>query len=383
MATEQETKRQRVAGRGGWGEHSNVQQDWAELRTVQPFPKESKDMETIFEKLLANGVVLVETGISTEEMSMLQKGFNELLIDLVPDGRNAPKGTAGCLICKRYGAASSKASMQARLQEKVQKIFQAFYDNEDCAVSVDAPTLVPESAKRQTSNSKCVHPEEARYFNWTGGSFPLHIDYNTEAEDIERLMQQRGFSKPYAVQGQLVVHSVPEGGSTFVCVPGNYVGADYREQVAGMFKPSDRAFRTCKSEEYKHFERRTCAFDGLAAGTLILWLSRTPHGNKLSDKDVSTKRGGQFVCWMPKNLQAPDLRQATKDCKLKGAERGASTDHWPLQPADKMAQSRGGHMSNPRDPGAPGRTTVLFDEKHPAGEHVWGPELTARLREAC
>ena len=348
------------------------------------------DHDTLTARLHGYGYALVKVA-DADEMHPLQEAFDDLAKALRPDlpgAAHCARGIGG--ITKHFGAASTRASMEARLGDvglRAKEVFSTLFGTDRLVVSMDAPTLLPETDVHACGKARAPAPVDSaqtEYRKRVGSKLPLHVDISQAGEAMESSMQKlvaHGQLKfGYAVQGQLVVHGVPKNGSTIVLVPGKYTRASYVNEVGCKFESSTRDFRVCKQRAYDEFVVSAVALEP-PAGTLLLWLSRTPHGNKIADNGVTEKRAGQFVCWMPACLEDEATRAATKLHKYDAVCAGRSTDHWPVQsPLEKrkLSLTGGNHYSNGQK-----KTKVLVSKESPGGAQLWGDALNAACYDAC
>ena len=97
-------------------------------------------------------------------------------------------------------------------------------------------------------------------------------------------------------------------------------------------------------QDASHFDGRWEAVE-CPRGCLILWLSRTPHGNKLADRNVDPQRRVVYIS--DRRLVSDERRPVLKQLKLDAVYRGGSTDHWSIQIPKVHA---GSHYSLHRPP---------------------------------
>lgn len=297
--------------------------------------------------LETNGVVVV-VGIykpDSPKLQFYQQKINEI-IDLVrPDGLTPNGSMRMGGILKRYGAASAEQSFYARLAPPVKAIFQIVY-GPNLMVGCDGLVALRSDAGRTFTNDKKSTPEKNKYFNWTGSSLQAHIDVHPSCDSspgnkaLKRL-QEVNPRFPAAIQSQFVLRDIPAGGATFVAAPGYHRHSDPK-----FFNcEGQKDFCVCNDAGYREFDGKWVAFDNIPAGSLILWDSRLPHGNKQADPGVNCERLGIFISWQPRSLAQED-HQMLKKRKLNAIQNGGSTDHWAHYVPVGGRGHGGSHYSN-------------------------------------
>lgn len=295
---------------------------------------------------------------------------------------HTPSGARGMGgITKYFGAGVDPRVMKVRLQPAIRHVFSLLHNMPACdlAVSMDAIALLGVDAVRASRKRKgaALSAHDA-YLDATGGTLEAHVDISPGGDSagarIETELGKLG-GIGLSVQGQYIVEPVPKGGATFVYAEGDHTGP-YDPQHFVVSSRDD--FTPLSSSGYERYARCWRAVEQVSAGCLILWLSRTPHGNKLADASAPiTTRGGVYVCWMPRALSGSEVEQRTlKKRKLEAALDGRTGDHWPTLLKKKYG---GAHYSNRND-----RTSVLYGRSKGLnhGEPAWTPELREEIEEA-
>lgn len=330
-------------------------------------------VEDIRSDLRLIGVSVVRL-YSEEDAAAFEQGMDALAAGLREDGGTAhgSRGMGG--IVKIYGAACHPAAARVRTDPRARMVHAQVYglDSDQVMSGWDAVACVGQDAARTRPPTAAAlqHPDAQKaYFALTGGTLEPHVDIgvDTYGSRMEERMRELHPDFPWCVQSQFVCASVPRGGSTFVFSPGPVAEPDPR-----LFDVSTgRDFCVCTPAGYEHFRDRWRAVEA-PRGCLILWLSRTPHGNKLADAGVDPKRRGVYVAWQAREL-VPDVaeRQALKRKKLDAVYAGGSTDHWATH-VPKV--HKGSHYSNGK-----GVTKVMYSAHAPP---VYDEELTRRIEEA-
>lgn len=299
-----------------------------------------------------------------------EAGIDQLAMALCPDGSSANGGRGMGGITKGYGAACDPAAADTRLDSRARAVHAGIYGlaPEEVMSGWDAVAILGKDATRP--RYKMSDDPKQQYFALTGGSLAAHVDIcpGTTSYGAQTEMKMTDVHPIFAhcVQSQFVCRSVPRGGATLVVVPGKHSTPNPRHFDA----TSGRDFAVCTSEGYAHFHDRWRAVEA-PQGCLILWLSRTPHGNKLADEGVDPQRRAVYISWQARKLVTDDERVILKRKKMDAVYSGGSTDHWSTQVSKVY---RGSHYSNGK-----GRTKVLYDrEKVP----VYDTDLARRIDDA-
>ena len=107
----------------------------------------------------------------------------------------------------------------------------------------------------------------------------------------------------------------------------------------------NRDFCVCTDKGYEYFQGKWVCIDNVPRGHLVLWLSNTPHCNKLADYGVSDpQRKVVYITWQPRVL-CRDHR-ALKKQELDAVVTGGSTDHWAMHVPLGSHYSNGKRISN-------------------------------------
>ena len=266
------------------------------------------------------------------------------------------RGMAG--VTKRWGGPSHPNIWEIRLDARVKAVFAKLYGTDDLIVGCDAYAYLCTDAVRASARKLHDDPEK-RFHQLTGGSLKPHIDVHPTSERTPGRRVEAGLRTvspdfSMAVQGQLVLRDVPEGGATLVVAPGEHRRTDPRHFEC----QATRDFSTCTPDGYSHFDGRWRAVDGVDRGVLLLWASRLPHGNKLANPGVDPERRGLFIAWQPRALVPVAERNALRWVKWNAIRRGGSTDHWAtFVPGKDQRGTRGGHYSNKNK-----QSRVIFSE---------------------
>lgn len=304
------------------------------------------------EHLKKYGVVLVQLYHPADvELRHYLENLNTVMIKVKPDGgtANGARNMGG--ITKRYGAACTAPVWAIRLDKKTKQSYAHLYPGMKLIVGCDAYVGLEDDAVRSFSYKKDRTKEENDFFDLTGGSLQGHIDVhptdmttvgNQALEKLKEISSDFPDSIPDSIQGQLVLQDVPKGGAAFICAPGEHVATD----VTHFNHMAKGDFSTCTPAGYKHLHGKWRAVDDIKAGTLILWNSKLPHGNKLADVGVDCKRRGLFICWQPAALIPENLREDVKTRKFEAITNGGTTDHWAGHVPGGNKGHRGSHYSN-------------------------------------
>ena len=299
-------------------------------------------------------------------------------------------------ITKGYGGPCTTEAWDIRLDRKAKECYKSLYTGIELSIGCDAYVGLEEDAKRTFTNEKKRTPVENSFFKLTGGSLHGHIDVhptkmtspgNQALEKLKTICEDF----PFSIQGQLVLRSIPKGGATFICAPGEHMTTN----PAHFNCHAKGDFATCTHAGYEHLQDKWCAVDNLEAGKLILWDSRLPHGNKLADEGVDRKRRGLFICWQPTALvnglgvdcklivkngyvrvifNVTDERSSLKKRKWEAITNGGSTDHWTGYVPGGNKGHAGNHYSNGKK-----LSVVIHSESNPV---VFDAEMTERIEAA-
>ena len=217
------------------------------------------------------------------------------------------------------------------------------------------------SAPGAGNATRAIEDAQKAYENLTGSKLQPHVDIGNAQSYGARMEERMKTVHPVfaaCVQSQFVCRSVPRGGATLVVSPGDH----YRRSVDPdrFLIDSGRDFCVCSPKGYDDLRETWRAVEA-PRGCLILWLSRTPHGNKLADVGVDPKRRVVYISWQARALVeryegAEELR-SLKRKKMDAVYSGASTDHWATH-VPKVY--RGSHYSNGK-----GITNVLYTHERP------------------
>ena len=300
-----------------------------------------------------------------------EASMNQLAQALRPDGGSAHGGRGMGGITKVYGAACHPAAAAIRLDPRARAVHAGIYGlaPHEVMSGWDAVAILGTDATRSAPFKPHTDPKK-HYFALTGGSLQAHVDIcpgtTSYGAKTEAKMAEVHPVFPHCVQSQLVCRTVPRGGAALVVAPGAHAAPDSRHFDA----TSGRDFAVCTDEGYKHFHGQWRAVEA-PQGCLILWLSRTPHGNKLADKDVDPQRRVVYISWQARALVPDAERAALKRKKMDAVYSGGSTDHWSTQ-VPKV--HRGSHYSNGK-----GLTHVLYDRERAP---TYDADLARRVEDA-
>ena len=221
---------------------------------------------------------------------------------------------------KRFGATHDLTS-GTRLDDEVRRVFSVLHKckEEELCVSLDALCILGKDAKwapkTHHRGGEAVTEEEKKYFEFSGNSLDAHVDVcmtneKTLGRTINARLQNRNQGINECIQGHLVVSDVPEGGATFVFAhgmhkPGMYDANDFQPSNGDFSKLNDTGLKKCFG--YWRY------IDNVPAGSLILWPSSLPHGNKSANKTCQEKgRYGLYICYLPKEIETTDERSHTE-----------------------------------------------------------------------
>ena len=264
---------------------------------------DSLDTEALRSDLLATGIAGVRLyGPEDPVVVSYASNIDETAMLVRPDGGTAHGSRSMAGITKRWGAATHPKVWDVRLDSRARRVFELLYGTDDVAIGCDAYVCLRNDAVRQSTKVLHTDPEK-KFHQQTGGGLKPHIDINPHMESTPGRKGEKRLAHlcpefPLAVQGQLVLRSVPAGGATLVVAPGEH------KHTHEMHFCSDqkRDFAVCTPAGYSYFDGMWRAVDSVERGVLILWASRLPHANKLSDKGVDPERLGLFISWQPRAL---------------------------------------------------------------------------------
>ena len=326
--------------------------------------------------LRTNGFAVVRLyAADSPQADAYEEGMDGLARELCPDGGSANGGRGMGGITKTYGAGCHPAAAAARLDDRAREVHARIYgvEKEEVMSGWDAVACLGADAARERppTQARLEHPDaRVALLARTGGTLEPHVDVSPGDSAGARMEKQMETLHPIfscCVQSQLVCRTVPRGGATLVVAPGAYADAP---PDARLFGGRDD-FQTCTPAGYEHFRDAWRAVDGVERGCLILWLSRTPHTNKLADPGVDPRRRVVYIAWQARALVPEAERRALRQRKLDAVYSGATTDHWSTQ-AKRLY--RGSHYSNAKK-----RTKVLYDgERRPE----YSEELAAKIQDA-
>lgn len=295
---------------------------------------------------------------------------------LLREDGGTPHGSRGMGgIAKGYGAACDPSIAQVRVMDEIRDLFAGVYDlSPDNVMSGwDAIAITGNDAGRNRSPTQAslnhVNAQKA-YQALTNSTLQPHIDVGigTHGARMENKMKDLHPILPCCVQGQYVVTSVPSGGATLVVSPGAYLDAPPDPTLFTV--DNGRDFCPCTPAGYDALRGTWRAVEA-PRGCVILWLSRVPHGNKLSDFGVDPHRFVVYVSWQARALVTDEERRDLKRKKMTAITTGATTDHWATQ-ASRVY--RGSHYSN----GAK-KTRVVYSVDNPP---AFDDALRAKIEDA-
>jgi hypothetical protein len=262
-----------------------------------------------------------------------------------------------------------------RMDDKVRALFAAIIDKspQEVMIGCDAVTIVGNDAARKSRpQARILSQEDSKkaYMALAGGTLQPHVDVgvNSHGSKMEAKMEEVHPVFSRCIQSQFVMYDVPRGGATFVVAPGAYY--DHPADNTLFDTSTGRDFCICTDKGYDHFRGKWRAVEA-PRGCLILWLSRTPHGNKLADFEVDPRRRGVYISWQARDLVSEEERNVLKRKKMDAVLEGASTDHW----STNMSRTyRGSHYSNGQK-----KTKVLYDKSNPP---KYDDEMLAKMSSA-
>jgi len=330
-------------------------------------PDEMKEQHRVY------GLMLVQLYQPDDPALLLYlENLNTVMTRVKPTGGTANGARDMGGITKSYGGPCTEEVWTIRLDPKTKECYAHLYPGVELNVGCDAYVGLEDDAVRRFSNKADRTKEENAFFKLTGGSLQGHIDVHpTKMETMgnQALIKLKEISGefPHSIQGQLVLKDVPKGGAAFICAPGEHVATD----VTHFNQGAKGDFSTCTPAGYKHLDGKWRVVDGIKAGTLILWNSKLPHGNKLADAGVECKRRGLFICWQPAALVPDEERADLKKRKFHAITNGGSTDHWAGYVPGGNKGHRGSHYSNAKK-----LTKVIHNSDNPI---TFGPEMAEKI----
>ena len=273
-------------------------------------------------------------------------------------------------ITKTYGAACSPEVALIRVDARIRAVHAAVYGLApgDVFSGWDAiGTTGTDAVRRRGASAPAT--ARAEYEALTGSKLQAHVDVGIQSHGgrMERRMAHLHPDMPCCVQSQYVVSSVPRGGATLVVAPGAY--ADRPPDPLHFDMSSGRDFCVCTDAGHEALRSQWRAVEA-PRGCLILWLSRTPHGNKLADPGVDARRFVVYVAWQARALVTEEERADLRERKRNAVLTGGTTDHWATQVPRVY---RGSHYSNGQK-----RTRVLYNAENPP---PLPPDLLERIEE--
>jgi len=332
--------------------------------------------DEMIEHLKEYGVVLVQLYQPDDPtLSQYLENLNAVMMKVKPGGgtANGARNMGG--ITKGYGGTCTEEVWVIRLDPRTKQCYAHLYTGMELKVSCDAYVGLEDDAVCNFTNKKDRIKEENEFFKLTGGSLHAHIDVHptnmeTMGNQVLKTLKEICSDFPESIQGQLVLQDVPKGGAAFICAPGEHVATD----ITHFNNMAKGDFSTCTPAGYKHLHGKWRTIDGIKAGTLILWNSKLPHGNKLADAGVDCKRRGLFICWQPADIIPKNMQADLKKRKFEAITNGGSTDHWPgYVPGGNKGHS-GNHYSNGKR-----LTRVIHNKDHPITFH---PEMEKMIMDA-
>jgi hypothetical protein len=352
---------------------------------MEPFPYTLHDFTTgdtvsdelrttLRRELMEQGVTVVRL-YSDADAAVFETGLNEVHRALRPDGGTPHGGRGMGGITKIYGAACHPAAATVRTDPRARAVHAALYglSSEDVMSGWDAIVAVgTDAARKAPPTRRALHHEDPQkaYFAATGGTLQPHVDLGVDTYGTSMTKKMRDVHEVFVscVQSQFVCKTVPRGGATLVVAPGAYY--DKPTDPTLFDTGNGRDFCVCTDKGYAHFRGAWRAVE-VPRGCLVLWLSNTPHGNKLADHGVDPERRGVFVSWQARALVSDAERATLKRKKMQAVATGGSTDHWSTH-VPKV--HKGSHMSNGKK-----ITQVLYTEWSPP---VYDADLARRVEEA-
>jgi hypothetical protein len=318
-------------------------------------------VEAIRSDLRRNGVAVVKLYDSDDPTpNLYENAMNECATMLRADG-GTPHGSRGMGgITKRFGAGSHPGVARARLDPKARLVHASIYGvpTQDVCTGWDAVGILGTDAVRKSPARTPPDDPMRAYFDITGGSLQAHVDVgrNSHGSRMETAMAEIHPVFSCCVQSFLVCRTIPRGGATLVISPGPWYD---RPVLDDHFEVNNgRDFCIATERGYAHHHNAWYAVDDVPRGCLVLWISRAPHGNKMSDVGVDPQRRVVYISWQSRALvSTEEERVALVRRKLDAILSGGTTDHWATH-VPKI--HRGSHYSNGR-----GVTNVIFTAQNP------------------
>tara|TARA_B110001452_G_scaffold89681_1_gene73625 strand:+ start:11545 stop:12582 length:1038 start_codon:yes stop_codon:yes gene_type:complete len=328
----------------------------------------------IREELVRHGVSIVRV-VDDAHAAIIEQDTSHVPMLLREDG-GTPHGARGMGgIAKGYGAACDPAVATVRVMDEIRGLFAGLYDlaPSDVMSGWDAIAITGNDAGRDRSpTTASLNHDNAQkaYQSLTNSTLQPHVDVgvDTHGSKMEDKMKDLHPILPCCVQGQYVVTSVARGGATLVVSPGAYV--DALPNPDWFTVENGRDFCTCTPSGYDALRGTWRAVEA-PRGCVILWLSRLPHGNKLSDFGVDPHRFVIYVSWQARALVTDEERRVLKRKKMDAVTTGATTDHWAT---NAKRVYRGSHYSN----GAK-KTKVVYSADNPP---TYDDALRAKIEDA-
>lgn len=321
--------------------------------------RDAGSIDLIRHDLIEYGVSIARV-VSDERAEVIERSTSHIPSSLRDDGGtpHGAKGMGG--ITKTYGAACDPTVAQVRVMGEIRTLFASLFglDSEGVMSGWDAVALTGMDATRTklpTASALAHTDAQKAYVALTGSKLQPHIDVgvNSHGHAMEMRMKTLHPIMPCCIQGQYVVTSVPSGGATLVVSPGKYT--EQPPDPEWFHVANGKDFCTCTPLGYEMLRDSWRSVEA-PRGCVILWLSRTPHGNKLADFNVDPRRFVIYVSWQARALVSQDERNVLKRKKMSAVTSGATTDHWSTQVPRVY---RGSHYSNGSK-----RTKVLYNAEN-------------------
>lgn len=134
--------------------------------------------------------------------------------------------------------------------------------------------------------------------------------------------------KFHTVQGQILLEDSFEGEAGFYCIPRSH---HHFAETAPIIQSLDRSERPNYIGERFGFQAKKHIT--ASKGSVIIWDSRTIHGNQIARRPMDHPRMVFYVCYVPKERLTPTAIQ-----KRKEAYENTSTGHDPIAVELKYAQ---------------------------------------------
>ena len=335
---------------------------------------DASSIDAIREELGLQGVSIVRV-VDDARAAIIEQNTSHVPMLLREDGGTAhgSRGMGG--IAKGYGAACDPSIAEVRVMDEIRSLFAGLYDlaPSDVMSGWDAIAITGNDAGRdRPPTAAAVNHVDAQkaYKALTNSTLQPHVDVGvgTHGSKMENKMKDLHPILPVCVQGQYVITSVPRGGATLVVSPGEYM--DALPNPEWFTVDNGRGFCPCTPAGYSALRATWRAVEA-PRGCVILWLSRLPHGNKLSDAGVDPHRFVVYVSWQARALVTDEERRVLKRKKMDAVTTGATTDHWSTN-ASRVY--RGSHYSN----GAK-KTKVVYSADHPP---AYDDALRAKIEDA-